>query len=87
MLSPNPLSSEARLSFVTTRPGPARVEIFDVQGRIMRKLIDAARLSPGRHAVAIDRGRGDARLDSGIYFYRLRVADGERIGKFAVLEK
>jgi hypothetical protein len=63
--------------FTTTRPGTARIRVFDVQGRLTRDLLDR-RLEAGDHAISFDgkdrEGRG---LASGIYFATVESADGE----------
>jgi hypothetical protein len=85
-LFPNPLRPSATLRLVTTRTGPARVDLFDVQGRIVRTLLDAPALAPGRYDLAVARGSGTQRLGAGVYFYRVRAAEGARTGRFAVVD-
>jgi hypothetical protein len=72
---PNPSSGPLRIRFSLERGGAARLEIFDVQGRVVRRLVEGA-LAAGPHAVTWD-GRDDAGRPaaSGLYFYRL-IAEG-----------
>ncbi len=76
-ISPNPLNPEAKLSFVTTRPGVASVQLFDVNGRLVRNLMTRQQVEPGIHEVRID-GRNEQgnRLASGVYFVRGMTVDG-----------
>jgi hypothetical protein len=85
-LFPNPLRPSATLRLTTARPGPARVDLFDVQGRVVRTLLETPTLAAGRHDLAITRGSGERRLGAGVYFYRVRAVEGEKTGRFAVVE-
>ncbi len=73
--NPNPMAAATRIDFSIAAPGRVRLEIFDVRGRTVARLLDGDRPG-GRQLVAWD-GR-DAHGDpvpSGVYFCRLR-ADG-----------
>jgi hypothetical protein len=84
---PNPFNPQGRLSFVTKRPGGASIQLFDLQGRLVRTLLPQQYLGAGAHEVTID-GRNDQglRLSSGVYFYRLLTADGVSEGSISVLK-
>ncbi len=86
-IAPNPLNPEAVLTFVTERPGPVRVRLFDPSGRMVRSLLDDPYAPAGYHDVRIDgRDASGARLASGLYFYRIDSRDGRTVGKFSVLK-
>src|SRR6266850_344217 len=75
-VAPNPLNPAGVLSFNPSRPGRARVAIFDAQGRMIRVLMDVPTLPMGSHAVPIDgRGERGQTLASGPYFYREEAAE------------
>jgi hypothetical protein len=86
-VSPNPLNPTGVLSFATTREGPVTVGLYDVQGRLVKTLLDRFRLGPGSHQVRFDMtgARGGA-LASGIYFYRIDAPDGRSEGRVTVLK-
>jgi hypothetical protein len=86
-VSPNPLNPQAKLMFVTTAPGEASVQIFDVRGRMVRNLMQRQYLTPGVHELVID-GRNEQgnRLSSGTYFYRIQSGEGPIKGSFQVLK-
>ncbi len=68
---PNPFTKATVIPFnVSGDPfAPVRLEIYDLRGRLITRLVDAP-LSPGHHEVAWnDEVRGPA---SGVYFYVLR---------------
>ncbi len=73
--APNPFNPKTVISFELARSGPVRLEIYDVKGRLVKKLDD--RVFPaGRHSVPWN-GRDTRGADtaSGLYFFRLRTED------------
>ena len=86
-LHPSPLRERSVLSFGITRRGLASVTLFDIHGRIVRRLIDEADLGVGRHEVTLD-GRGDRgqRLEPGVYLYRVHAAEGVLSGRCVILQ-
>ena len=87
-VSPNPLNPSATVTFATSRAGFVRVHVFDVQGRMVRVLMDEATAPAGYHDVKIDGRDGDGnQLASGIYYVRIRTAaDGEEKLPITVLK-
>ncbi|MGH7740880.1 MAG: FlgD immunoglobulin-like domain containing protein [Candidatus Eiseniibacteriota bacterium] len=71
-LSPNPSSGVATVAFSLDQPGHVVLEIFDVSGRVVRRLA-AGNFSADDHQLSWD-SRDDAgvRVKSGVYFARLR---------------
>ena len=70
---PNPFNPRTTIDFVLDRDAQASIRVFDVQGRMVRTLIDSY-LSAGRRSVAWD-GKDDhgAPVASGVYFLRLQA--------------
>jgi hypothetical protein len=76
---PNPFNPQTRLSFVLQARGHAALEIYDLQGRLVRQ-IEVGALPAGLHEIAWDgRGGGGRPLASGEYVIRLTV-DGRVAG-------
>ena len=88
VISPNPLNPKATLTFATSKPGSVRVELFDVQGRLIRTLMDEPSASAGYHDVTIDgQDANRSRLASGIYYVKVRTStDGEITKAVAILK-
>ncbi len=85
--SPNPASVRTRLAWTQTRQAQARLEVFDVHGRMVQALLCASS-APGAHTadwnLADDAGN---RVSAGLYLIRLRIAgDGERMTRLSVVE-
>jgi hypothetical protein len=83
---PNPFNPVTRIRFeIAGSTQATRLQIFDIQGRLVRTLVNAA-LDPGWHERFWD-GRDDRGRDSasGVYFYRLTTLDGNRTRKMTLL--
>lgn len=75
--SPNPFNARTNILFALERGQVVRLQVYDLQGRRVRTLLDG-RVSAGDHALPWD-GRDDrgADLASGVYLYRLEA--GRRV--------
>ena len=78
--APNPFSRGTAIHFTLTRPGRATIDIHDVAGALVRRLVTAP-LPAGAQSVTWDgadtRGRAAA---TGIYFWRVRADGSYRAG-------
>lgn len=84
-ITPNPAPGAARIAFALAAPGMARLEIFAVNGRLVRRL--AAGPTPaGPREITWD-GREDdgATATAGLYVARLTVGPREWIAKVTLL--
>jgi hypothetical protein len=71
---------------VTERAGRARVSLFDLSGRLVRRVWEAAGLEAGLHRVRLEAKDAARRpLASGVYFYRIEAAEGTASGRVMVL--
>ncbi len=72
---PNPFNPSTSIAFTLDRAGAARLEIFDLRGRIVTVLVDEV-LPAGRHEVMWDGTDSSGRaMSSGVYLSRFE-ADG-----------
>ena len=69
---PNPFNAETRISFYLEKPFNARIEIFDLQGKLVRFLADGFYMA-GNYSVIWDGtdAIGNS-VAAGVYFYRLK---------------
>jgi len=85
--APNPLNPTGILTVRTERQGPLTVSMFDLQGRLVRRLLDRQNVGPGIHEVGIDgRGRRGETLASGVYLYRVETTEGMLTGRVVILK-
>ena len=86
-LGPNPLNPETAVSVVTARDGRLRVRVFDVNGRLVRTLVDETAVPAGLHVVRFDgRDRHGIALSSGRYFVQAETDDGDDVSPLTILK-
>ena len=83
---PNPFNPQTTVAFELARADHARVIIYDLQGRVIRRLVDES-LPAGRHT-AIWQGRDDngRGVASGVYFARLESSSGQDMTKLVLVK-
>ena len=76
--APNPVSTTCALSFVLAADAPVRVDIHDVRGALVRRLLPERLLPVGPHTVIWDGlTDGGRRARSGLYLARVRAGSAE----------
>jgi len=83
---PNPFNPQTTVAFDLAQADHARVLIYDLQGRVVRRLVDEA-LPAGRHT-AVWQGRDDSgrSVASGVYFARLDAQSGGGMTKLVLVK-
>lgn len=83
---PNPFNPETTIRFSVQKAGPVTVRVYDVQGKLVRTLIDGQR-DAGEHSVLWD-GTDEGRMpvSSGTYFYQV-IQENLTQSKKAILLK
>jgi len=73
---PNPFNAHTKIGFAIDEPGEVSLDIFDIRGRLVRKLVDGF-YYPGVYGEIWD-GRTDSGTlsSSGIYLYKLTFNGG-----------
>jgi hypothetical protein len=87
-VSPNPLNPEAVLSFATSKSGAVKVQMFDLQGRLVRTIMDEGFAAAGYHDLRIDgRNANGNKLASGVYFVKIATQhDGTETTSITILK-
>ncbi len=84
---PNPFNPRTRLEFELPRAAAARLDVFDVSGRLIATLLNGpSRAGPGWVEWDGKDDRG-SRVGSGIYLYRLSVDGSPRLSRKMALLK
>lgn len=84
---PNPFNAVTLIRFELTRNTRVTLDIFNILGRQVAKLIDGEPYSAGAHTIAWDgRNRAGRYVASGIYFYQIN-AEGQAKARKMVLLK
>ncbi|MDD8018555.1 MAG: T9SS type A sorting domain-containing protein [Bacteroidota bacterium] len=86
---PNPFNSSTIITFSVSRTflnNRIELTIFDVQGRLLKQLINQA-MSEGNYSVRWDGTLENGKVAaSGIYFYHLTVGTQRQIGKMSLIK-
>jgi hypothetical protein len=73
--SPNPFNPSTTISYTLSEQAHVRLEVYDVAGRRIAKLVDASQ-GPGDHRAVWDgKDSNGVTVSSGIYFYRITAGD------------
>ena len=84
---PNPMRSAATITFLLPAAASVDAAIFDVSGRLIRRMTSGLRFTPGEHALRWDgRDNKGHTAVSGVYFVRIQ-ADRSLLVKRLVLLK
>jgi hypothetical protein len=82
---PNPFEVSTRIDFALPTASDARLEIYDVNGRRMRILLNG-RVAPGPHSLLWDGRDADGfAMPAGVYAYRLRAGQYSSEGKVVLV--
>lgn len=82
---PNPFNPRVRFSFTLRDAGPARLAVYDLQGRLVRRLADGS-LDPGRHELTWDGRDGAGRpVAAGVYVGRLEAGANRAVRRVCLL--
>jgi len=84
--TPNPFNPSTIITFQLKEPRQVTLEVYDVGGHLVRRLLDGP-AEPGDHAASWDGrdGRGFA-APSGVYFYRLAAESFTDIRKMLLMK-
>lgn len=86
-LVPNPTARSSTIHFELSREGEASLDVLDLNGRNVRRLLAGARLGSGAHDVEWNGATANGRRAApGIYWVRLRTGEGETSRKLVVAE-
>jgi FlgD Ig-like domain len=68
------------------RAGPVRMEIFDVNGRLIRRLLDEPSRNAGAFQPTWDLRNGNGpTVASGVYFVRLQAPDAVKVKRVTIV--
>ncbi len=83
---PNPLGPRGRIILRQNTRAHLRISLFDVAGRLVRRLVDAE-ADPGLHTLQFDGENGAGRsLPSGVYFLKLETPGVKQYRQVTILQ-
>ena len=87
MLGPNypePFNPETTLQYALPEAAKVRIEIFNVLGQRIRKLVDDNQSAGFKEAIWDGRNDFGNKVGSGVYFFRLKVGSQKLVGKMTL---
>jgi hypothetical protein len=84
---PNPCNPRTEIRYELDRPGPVRLHVIDLRGRLVRSLVDESSAPQGVRTVAWD-GRDDSgrKAATGVYFFMLVTESGTASSRVALIK-
>jgi hypothetical protein len=85
--SPNPFNPVTSIFFSIPEKADVDLYVYDISGRVVKRLVDGVSMEPGRHKATWD-GRNDAgrAVSSGVYFCKLLAGDKVAQMKMVILK-
>lgn len=78
--APNPSQGQVLFRFQLLEASPVNLELFDVSGRLVRRVLTGEQFGVGNHAVSWDgRGTGGQTMPAGVYLLRLLYPGGDAV--------
>jgi len=73
---PNPFNPSTRIQFAVSETEKVKLEVYDIQGKLVRTLVDYELYQPGRYEVMWDGldNKGN-RIASGVYFTKMQAGN------------
>lgn len=88
LIYPNPFSDAVNIEFSLENPERLDLDIFDENGRHLRRLLAGETVSAGKFQIVWDgKNGGGAALPNGVYFWKIQNARGESTGGKVVLAR
>ncbi|MFC1502662.1 NosD domain-containing protein, partial [bacterium] len=78
---PNPFNPETTIQFGVVRACRVRLILYNMLGQEVQTLVDK-QMAPGQYDVILDAGR----MESGMYFYRIKMGDFTDVKKMVLLK-
>ncbi len=83
---PNPFNPETNIKYSMAKAGSANLTIYNIKGQKVKTLIND-HVESGEHSIIWNgKDEKDSDVSSGVYFYRLKTADGVQNRKMLLLK-
>ena len=83
---PNPFNPSTTIRFSLPMTARVSLAVYDVHGRRVRTLIAGTKTEGSHEVIWNGTDQSDLPVPSGTYVYRLRTADGERVGRMSLIK-
>jgi photosystem II stability/assembly factor-like uncharacterized protein len=83
---PNPFNPKTTIAFSLDRSGPVKLQVYDVQGHLVRTLLNGNRAAGGHRVDWDGRDNSGRAAAAGLYMYRLEAGDLVQQKKMTLLK-
>lgn len=83
---PNPVNPTTTITFRLSQPGKVRVAIYDLQGRLVKTLLDENRTVGDQMVMWNGSSARSATVPSGVYFVKIKAPQGKEVQRVTVLK-
>jgi hypothetical protein len=83
---PNPFNPITTIGYEIDRTGPVSLTIYDVRGRLVKRLVNAVQTAGSYREVWNGRNEAGSSVSSGVYFYKLYAGGQARTKKMVLLK-
>jgi serine protease AprX len=84
--SPNPMTASTTLRYSLAHEGPASLEIYDVGGRLVRRLVTGEEAAGSHEVVWRATDMTERKVPSGIYMYVFRAGSVRASGRLMLIQ-
>lgn len=85
-IRPNPVNPSAVVTFSLSQPGRVRIKIYDLQGRLVKTLLDENRTVGDQSVMWNGSGSHSNAVSSGVYFVHIEAPQGKEVQRVTVLK-
>jgi len=83
---PNPVNPSTVVTFTLSQPGRVRILIYDLQGRLVKTLLDENRTVGDQTVTWNGSGSRKGTVSSGVYFVHIKAPQGQEVQRVTVLK-
>jgi hypothetical protein len=83
---PNPINPSTVVSFSLSQPGRVRILIYDLQGRLVKTLLDENRNVGDQSVMWNGSSSRSSTVPSGVYFVHIQAPEGKEVQRVTVLK-
>ncbi len=85
---PNPFDQHVHIGYTLNNPGTVSILIYNIQGKVVRNLLQNQRIVPGYYETIWDgKSNGGMTLTSGVYFYSITSGKQTSSGKILMMKE
>jgi hypothetical protein len=82
---PNPMNRQTEVEYGLKVPGKVSLSVYDLEGRLVQRIVDADQPAGVYHAAWDGRGQDGRTAPAGVYFFRLSMPDKTKTARVVMI--